>query len=272
MTTGKLFFGGALAALGLVLACSSTTSGGIANGNADGGGSPGNPGNPAGDAGPAGPGSPADSLICSATKACPSGEFCFNGICAYGCTADGNCASNQYCDTAFTKTCQNKAAPPGCTKDGDCATNQVCVSGLCSVVPAETPACTPPAGANDGCDAKSVCLAGRQGRANSCLTFPACGQDGSCPIGTTGAVCNDGYLQGKGRFCIPAMCKDAKNCPSASSCVPVATGAPLGQCSTGGTGQACDAMHACLAGLTCQSAPGFAGACLPGVPGFDAGF
>ncbi len=254
------FLGAAIAALGVIAACSSTTSTGSS-------GSSGSSGTSGGGGG--GGGGP--DFLCSSSKPCPSGEFCFNGICAYGCTNDGNCAANQYCDTGFSKTCQNKTGPAGCTKDTECASNQACVSGLCSVVPATSPTCKPPPGANDGCDTNSVCLAGKQGQSNTCLTFPSCGQDGSCPIGQLGAVCNDGYIQGKGRFCMPGMCKDAKNCPTGDACVSVATGAPLGQCSNGGTGQACDATHACQTGLTCQTVPGFAGVCAPGFPGFDAG-
>jgi hypothetical protein len=140
------------------------------------------------------------------------------------------------------------------------------------LVPQQPQQCQPPPGANDGCDANSICLAGKQGQKNTCLTFPSCGQDGSCPIGQTGALCNDGYIQGKGRFCMPGLCKDAKNCPSSYSCVPLTQGSAVGGCSNGATGQPCDATHPCQNGLTCQTVPGFSGVCLPGLPGFDAGF
>ena len=216
-----------------------------------------------------------DSLgLCSATSPCPTGEFCFDGLCAYGCTNDANCAANQYCDTGFSKTCQNKQGPSGCTGAGDCAKDQTCVNGLCSTPPPNPPpaACTPPPGANDGCDEGSLCIAGQQGQANKCMTFPPCGQDGSCPVGNFGALCNDGYIQGKGRFCMPGLCKDQKNCPSGNACVPLQQGAPVGACSNGGTGQPCDAAHACQSGLTCQTVPGFSGICMPGGFGFDGGF
>jgi hypothetical protein len=237
--------------LALCAACSST-SGPAGGGSGSDGGSGGSPG--------------LGGALCSSSSPCPTGEFCFNGICAYGCTADSDCASNQYCDTSFSKTCQDKSGPSECSSDSDCATNQTCISGLCSVVPAQPTQCTPPPGANDGCDMNSVCVAGQNGQANSCLTFPPCGEDGSCPVGANGAVCNEGYIQGKGRFCMPGLCKDASDCPASDSCVPITAGAPIGECSNGAAGETCDATHSCQSGLSCQTVPGYSGICAPGLP------
>ncbi len=192
-------------------------------GSADAGGSNGDSGS-----------SPDGFEPCSNANPCPDGQFCFNGLCALGCTTDDNCADNQYCDTT-SLLCQNVEVPT-CEDADDCFGDQVCVGGLCSTPPVSTECM--PAGSPDGCGSNAVCFAEDDEGAAACYTMPACAEDGSCPVGLSGATCNDGYFPDKDRICLVGACESQANCPSDWSCVQGA-GLPLGICSSGLIGSVC---------------------------------
>ncbi|AGC41936.1 hypothetical protein MYSTI_00586 [Myxococcus stipitatus DSM 14675] len=206
--------------------------------------------------------------LCSASKACPSGQFCFNGLCAIGCQSNANCAADQYCDLEDTGMpaafCKNKKAGT-CSSNSQCLSNQICIEGLCSLKPPENPpTCNPnTSDFKDGCDTYSVCLdPDDQGSQKPyCASFAPCPEDGVCPTGLGGAVCNDGYLQNKGRFCMQGLCRENSNCPSSWNCVKPFSGAVLGFCSPGALGFPCTENSHCKSGQ-CFSAPGMMGACM----------
>ncbi|QSQ24804.1 hypothetical protein JY651_07635 [Pyxidicoccus parkwayensis] len=220
------------------------------------------------DAGPTDPHSQGGGL-CSASNACPSGQFCFNGLCAIGCQSDSNCAADQYCDLEDMGTpvafCKKKSVST-CSSDSQCASNQRCVEGLCSLrPPANPPSCNAnTSDFNDGCDKYALCLDPDDSGAQQpyCASFPSCPQNGVCPTGQGGAVCNDGYIPNKGRFCMQGACKDNSNCPSQWSCVKPFTNAVLGFCSPGAMGFPCTENAQCASGQCMASAPGMMGMCM----------
>lgn len=190
---------------------------------------------------------------CSSDTPCPDGLFCFNGLCALGCTNNDNCADDQYCDTS-SLLCQNNEVP-SCDGDGDCLGDQVCVSGLCSTAP-ESTACTP-AASPDGCESNAICFEDES--TTSCYTMPACAEDGSCPVGAGGAVCNDGYVPNKDRICLLGACETAEHCPGDSICARPA-GNALGFCSSGAVGSPCTDGTECASGV-CNNPLGILGIC-----------
>ncbi|XXF77577.1 Dickkopf N-terminal cysteine-rich domain-containing protein [Myxococcaceae bacterium GXIMD 01537] len=209
--------------------------------------------------------------LCNAKNRCPDGQFCFNGICALGCTNNSNCASDQYCDTGdgVPSFCKNKTVPT-CTADTQCAASQVCFKGFCSLKPPEVkPTCDPAkaGSAEDGCDKYAVCNDPDQNNNTTrdayCASFPPCPESGVCPTGLAGALCNDGYLTGKGRFCMEGMCKENSNCPSSWNCVRPFANSVVGFCSPGSIGTPCATNSHCLSG-NCMAPPGtgMAGVCM----------
>ncbi len=262
--------------MALLAACGS----GGASGKTNGGGT--SSGSSSGGTGSSGGGNPVTNPTCPA--GCPSGEFCFDGLCAVGCMSDSNCASNQYCDTEWTHLCQDKTVA-SCSANSDCQSGQLCVEGLCSATLTQQPPqpCNPNAnlasGQSDGCDSTSVCLQQKDSSGNPvgapyCQSFPACGAPGSnpeCPVGQYGSLCNDGYLPAKGRFCMPGTCKTAVDCPSSWGCVMYPSGPGLGACSNGSFGSVCDSTHPCESGLTCYTEMGSFGQCISGGFGTTSG-
>lgn len=202
------------------------------------------------------------ALGCSASMACPSGQFCFNGVCAYGCQTNGNCAADQFCDTETDHLCHNKTVQ-SCSGAGSCLSTQECVSGFCSTPPPATQ-CDPNqvSSGNDGCDTKSICFAPQeQGASPKCHTFPACAQDKTCPVGTSGAVCNDGLIPNKARICLVGVCKTVEHCPASWACVKFTATDVLGLCSNKMTGAPCTKPSECLSNNCSIPAPGFPGFC-----------
>lgn len=220
-----------------------------------------NPNNPGGSGG-----SDINSL-CGAR--CPDGQFCFNGLCVVGCNSDGDCASNQYCNTD-EKQCANKTVP-SCPETA-CGENQECVNGLCSAKSSTPPAKKDDAGAcqlsadgSDGCKKYELCIEPEENK-RQCRAFPPCGQGDTCPVGLRGAVCNKGYIPGKSKICLVGLCKDKSNCPTDFNCIRL-SGTALGICSDGSFGQLCEEDAQCQKDLSCLKVPGAPGTCTPGGPG-----
>lgn len=201
------------------------------------------------------------ALLCSGSNPCPSGQFCFNGLCAIGCQTNANCAADQYCQTDGDGLCHNKVVTT--CPEVACASSQVCTMGFCSTPPQPTQ-CDPSqvVNGNDNCDSKSICIdpANTQAQDPKCYTFPACAEDKTCPVGTYGALCNDGLIPNKGLICITGVCKENKHCPKNWNCVRGNPNDVAGYCSNGALGAPCSMPSHCTSG-NCQ-------VLLPGAPGF----
>ncbi|EDM74561.1 putative lipoprotein [Plesiocystis pacifica SIR-1] len=193
---------------------------------------------------------------CSDDNACPDGQFCWNGLCAIGCQSDANCAENQYCNTDIM-LCQNTEVPT-CDDNDDCASSQVCINGYCSTPP-DDGSCNLEDYLNDGCDSNAVCLVEDiETETGACYTMPACAEDGSCPVGIEGAVCNEGYLSNKDEICLVGMCEADSHCPTDWNCVRQIENAVLGVCSSGSFGAPCATADDCASG-NCITIPGLSG-------------
>ena len=192
---------------------------------------------------------------CTGDNPCPDGLFCFNGLCALGCTNNDNCADDQYCDTS-SLLCQNSEVS-GCGGDDDCFGEQLCLEGLCSTSPVSAE-CNP-AGSPDGCDSDAVCFVQDEDETTACYSMPACGEDGSCPLGQGGAVCNDGYLPNKDRICLLGACETTEHCPGDWVCAKP-SGGVLGFCSSGTLGSPCTDGTECASGV-CTNPLGTVGFC-----------
>lgn len=228
-----------------------------------------------------------ESFFCSSSNPCPSGMFCFNGLCAIGCTSNENCADDQYCDGLY---CVNTEVPT-CTSDSNCYEGQICVQGVCSTPPPST-TCDPDqvVSGNDGCDNYSLCIDGDDDGPEdpACYTMPPCAEDGTCPVGAYGAVCNNEYIN-KARICLIGACESEANCPSGNVCckignAPIGGCVPEGQadllgCGSGGfpgggggsggggdecfsEGDFCDSDEECCDGLICEGADLGLGICV----------
>lgn len=204
--------------------------------------------------------------LCSASSPCPSGQFCFNGLCAVGCQSNANCAADQYCDTQYTQACHNKVVKA--CPETPCATGQICVSGLCSTPPAATQ-CNPQnvTTGNDGCESNALCIDSvddeEESKSNpKCYTFPPCGENKTCPVGAQGAVCNDGLIPNKGYVCLTGLCKTSADCPAEWTCSKPNASSVIGMCATGSVGSPCNQPSDCQSGNCMTAAPGFPGVCL----------
>ncbi|NVB38914.1 hypothetical protein G6O69_13815 [Pseudenhygromyxa sp. WMMC2535] len=198
---------------------------------------------------------------CSSSNPCPDGQFCFNGLCAIGCLSAGDCAEGQYCATDTDMLCHDSEVPT-CTSDSECASSQLCVNGYCSAAPEpEDAGCNLDDYLDDGCPSNAVCLESEDDpELGVCYEMPACGADGSCPVGSIGAVCNNGYLPEKDAICLVNLCESTSNCPSDWSCV-YFDQATVGVCSSGAFGTPCSTGEDCESGV-CSPLPGFgAGLC-----------
>lgn len=206
-------------------------------------------------------------FVCSADNPCPAGQFCFNGLCAPGCMSDSDCAENQYCDTGESQLCLNKEVPT-CSSDGDCASSQVCIQGMCSAVPDVVEECTPYQ-SEDGCDEYSICIdvsdVDAEEPEGECASFPPCPEDGVCPVGQYGALCNDGHFPEKQAICLTSLCEDQTHCPTNLKCVHISAMGPLGICSGGSMGEPCEETDDCDFGLECTFNFCFPGMGFPGL-------
>jgi hypothetical protein len=173
---------------------------------------------------------------------CPDGQFCFNGFCELGCNSNGDCADDQYCATDGDRLCHNKEATT--CPDVPCEDGQVCVNGFCSTPPPDTQCM--PALVDDGCESNAVCLLVSETKAE-CYTLPYCSEDGTCPTGTEGAVCNDGLLTDKEKICLIGFCTETSHCPANWKCFKPSPTDVVGECSSGAP------LDPCLTNEDCQS-------------------
>lgn len=196
---------------------------------------------------------------CDAGNPCPDGQFCFNGICAIGCNSDGDCASNQYCDTDGDRLCHNKTVET--CPETPCAEGQECVNGFCSAGATET--CMAMPNGEDGCAKNELCIAEPDKEESyKCYAFPACAADDTCPVGSNGAVCNTGLLPNKDRICLVGACADAaEHCPPDDKCVKF-TGEQIGSCSSGAFGDLCNVAADCVSNMCNVFIPGQPGICM----------
>lgn len=196
---------------------------------------------------------------CSANNPCPDGQFCWNGLCALGCTNNGDCADDQYCATDTDMLCHNKTVetcPAVACPDG-----QECVNGFCSAAEQPATVCEQMPNGEDGCAKDALCYSETgEPSDNKCYTFPACAEDDTCPTGTIGAVCNVGLLPSKGRICLIGACTETKHCPADAACI--SYDGPIGACSFGEFGDLCNTNADCNSGNCAMDFPGEAGFCL----------
>ncbi len=194
---------------------------------------------------------------CSGANPCPDGLFCFNGLCAIGCQSNEDCGDDQYCDTEGDRLCHNKTVTT--CPEVACAAGQECVNGFCSAGASDTQCMQMPNG-EDGCAMDSLCIAEPdQQDSYKCYQFPACPEDGDCPVGSQGAVCNDGIIPSKSRICLIGECLAVQDCPSDWKCVTF-QGEMVGLCSSGAFGYPCNGDSDC-ASSSCNTP-------FPGQPGF----
>ncbi len=253
---------------GLVVLCLALASCGTTGGPSGAGGGSGGNGGAGGSGGSGGSGGNSSGALCDAQNKCPAGQFCFNGICAIGCQSNGDCASDQYCDTMDLGPpyfCKNKTVQT--CPSVPCASNQECKNGLCAAKPPPNPPmCMPRPDGNDGCDTYSLCFPEADGMTASCYGFPPCAQDGTCPSGLVGAVCNQGYIPNKGRMCLTGACRDQSHCPANWKCLRRSTDV-LGSCSAGEVNDPCLADGDCQSGICFSISPNFPAQCSSGAAG-----
>jgi Dickkopf N-terminal cysteine-rich region len=200
---------------------------------------------------------------------CPAGTVCTNRVCTPSCADGGACPSGFYCEypqTAFAVCSPIK--PSACRDDNDCpAGNQVCTDGLCISwelrADGGTVGCIISTTGSDACSPDSICYVDTSlgYQLNRCLATPHCGQDGSCPIGYRGSVCNQladgGFAFGnKERLCLYKYCVGNTNCPTGTQCFHYTRDATLGTCSLGQSGYPCFSAEDCFNANYCQLSDG----------------
>ena len=217
---------------------------------------------------------PDGGVICDfAARGCPAGQACLNGICAQRCPGGAGCPAGTYCEgtAALDQVCAPIQAI-ACTTLLDCPAPQSCPTGLCTSTEllgdgGRTGNCI--AGQpDDNCSADAICVNGASG-SPSCLGLPACSQDGGCPAGNSGAVCNvrpDGgrVFPTKQRVCLVQFCESNADCPQTAPpnqpppahCVN-GNGVALSFCSNGVKGAPCLKPADCNSN-TCNGADGSA--------------
>jgi hypothetical protein len=208
---------------------------------------------PGGTTGGEGTGEAGDSVTpCRSASDCDDG-VCDNGICVSPCTDVEDCPVGHYCSDA--SLCQPNNVPT-CMLASDCVDGQICLEGYCSTPPSGS--CNPGA-LDDGCGPRALCFERLdEDDVGDCYTMPGCASDGSCPVGASGAVCNEGYLFNKGRICLVGACVEEHHCPEGHPCV--TADMVLGACSSGAFGSPCTEASHCNSGI-CNMFPGFVGYC-----------
>lgn len=221
-------------------------------------------------------GSNSGSLVqCSAGQYCAQEEL---SRCELGCLSDDNCTATQQCikpsgqnegscqmmvvtppdpcdgvtcnagEVCRQGSCVSTSTPDPC--DGvTCNAGEVCQQGTC--VKTSTPSsCTPTLTAQDGCMSDAICVPVSE-TMTSCMSFPACGANQACAVGTDGAVCSTEVIPGKDPQCLVGGCVSDAHCPSQTFCVKLA-GEPIGYCSDGLVGDECVDAQDCANALVCD--------------------
>ena len=191
--------------------------------------------------------------VCRSSADCDDDALCANGVCVPSCSHADECPVGHYCSEA--SLCQPNNVPT-CMLATDCVDGQICLEGYCSTPPSGS--CSP-WGLDDGCGPRALCFERfEEEDVGDCYTMPGCASDGSCPVGASGAVCNDGYLFNKSRICLVGACVEPRHCPETHHCV--TTGTVLGVCSSGALGSPCTQAGHCQSGV-CHTVAGFVGQC-----------
>lgn len=199
---------------------------------------------------------------------CDTGLRCVNRICMPNCDA-GSCPGGMYCEGPAPKDVCAPVAPINCTSDVNCPNPQKCNYGLCTslqlLADGGYAPCKLNAEPNDNCGPDALCfqnVANNGALTSNCLGQPACGQDGGCPIGSVGAICNDGrnpdggqLFPGKQRICLFSYCMGNPDCNAAAHCF-FAAPALLGQCYYGFVGDPCFTNADCPNSSGCGGSDG----------------
>ena len=209
------------------------------------------------------------TLCQQGTATCGAGTVCNNGTCTPTCAADGTgCPTGTYCEG--TDPGRQVCAPNAlttCTSDQNCPLPQFCRSGLCLSVELRRDGgfqgCLLGA-ADDACAGEAICLQSQTSTTvlNNCIGMPACPQDGICPVGNYGSVCNDlpdggGRLfANKQRICLFSFCNTTANCPQGDACFLPTKGKLAGQCQSGSPGDLCFSQADCFNSTACAGADG----------------
>jgi hypothetical protein len=195
----------------------------------------------------------AEVIACIGGSLCPDGRSCANGVCLVECSDDPQCRSDEYCVDGL---CQPKVVPT-CNFDSDCAATQECSNRVCTAP--GTGVCDPADTLQDGCPAHALCIEDLDSDegVGACYSMPACAEDGSCPVGVVGSVCNLDYLPNKARICMIGICENGSHCPAQWSCIRYGAEV-LGACSDGSFGSPCVLDGDCLSG-NCFPLPGLDG-------------
>jgi hypothetical protein len=193
---------------------------------------------------------------------------CNNGNCITTCPTGTECSADQFCQgTEPTRQVCSPKTFKQCAIDQDCPNPQFCLSGLCVSVELRRDGgfqgCLL-SGPDDACAPEAICLQQQTSSGtilNNCIGMPACGQDGTCPVGNQGSVCNDmpdgGRLfQNKQRVCLFTFCTGAANCPSNAECFLRAPDDPRGECTFGIAGDPCFGPTDCFNSSQCVGADG----------------
>ncbi len=191
---------------------------------------------------------------CDDETPCAAGSECAGTTCAPTCATDTACDDAEYCTSAGV--CQPDEVP-ACSSDADCAAWEVCRYGYCAA-PSDID-CTPSLN-GDVCGTYGLCVDTDSDGAGQCTTAPSCAEDGSCPVGELGAVCNEGYIPGKLGVCLIGFCREDLHCPADTNCVRGEL-YEVGTCSDGTPGSNCLTDDDCLAG-GCIGVSGSVGKCV----------
>ncbi|WP_373045497.1 hypothetical protein [Vulgatibacter sp.] len=111
--------------------------------------------------------------------------------------------------------------------------------------------CTPSPLLDDDCGGTSLCVPDADDPAvGTCAQMRACDPDGSCPVGSEGAVCSEGIVEREEAICLRGLCSASSDCPSGF--VYDSLSGVVGVCTESGEVDApCESQADCGRGLEC---------------------